>query len=191
MMGVRGLLGHARVYEVLRFLHAFYWIIVEVSDALEKAEGQVASGLNLHLALASQRVKIIKDHLRLALIEAGLNPDEKDDREKLRKIAGAISLETLEKIRETLKGLTEEYRSKGSPNISRLTSRLLELADVVNIAASILKTCGDTLEKNTGKHAWRIRLILQAIVKDLEFIAQMHQQLASNPQMLESPEAPF
>lgn len=171
-------------YSVLQVLYAFYWVMVDIRDALEDAAGKASEGLRFHLMLASKRCNVIIEHLRMALEEAGVKPDERLGEEELLRRIGALSIETLENIRSTLKGLIGDLASGGKREVSWLISKLMEFADVIYIAVGLLRAFSDSLKESRNEHVWRTSLILRTIAQDLEVIANAHRYLASNPEML-------
>lgn len=174
--------GADSVFELMRLVRAFYWIMVDVLEVLEAAGGRAAPGLRFHLDLAGKRVKIILEHLKTAIEEAGLSLGEKMSGEELRRVAGSISIDILRDLREVVKGFVE-CRTSGS-QAPLLASRLMDFAGVMNIAAGILRICTQNLRGELDKHAFKACLALEAAAQDLELMAQIHCQLASNHQML-------
>lgn len=171
-------------YEMLQVLYAFYWVMVDILGALKDAADSVGEGMRFHLMLASIRCKVIVEHLRIAIEEAGIKPDERPSEEELRRRIGALPIETLESIKSTLKGLIGELASGGRREASWLASKLTEFADVICIAVGLLKVFLDDLKESPDERFWKTILILQTVAQDLEIIVNAHRYLASNPDIL-------
>lgn len=171
-------------HDAHRILYAFYWIMMDILSALEEATSKVNGGIKLHLTLAYKRCNLIIEHLKIALEETGLEPDERLRKEELERIIGTLSIETLENIRDALKKLINELASSGNYNASWLSSKLTEFADIICIASGLLRALSNSLKNSQGEYIWRTRLILQIIAQDLEVIVNTHRYLASNPEML-------
>ncbi|MEM1582730.1 MAG: hypothetical protein QXK89_09525 [Candidatus Bathyarchaeia archaeon] len=171
-------------YNVFQILHAFYWVMVDILGTLKDAAGKVNGGVKLHLILASKRVNLIVEQLMIALEQAGIKIDERMSEEEIRKRIGALSLETLESIRETLKRLIDELAAPGERNASWVSNKLKEIADVICIASGLLKAYSNSLKESQDESVWRTCLILQTVAQDLEVIVNANRYLASNPEML-------
>lgn len=171
-------------HEVLQALYAFYWVMLDILDALEDAACRASGRMRFHLVLAGRRCNIIVEHLRMVLEEAGIKPDERLGEGELRRRIGAFSIETLENVRGILKDLIGELSSGGKCGVSWLVSKLTEVADTICVAVGLLRAFSDSLKESQDEHAWRTSLILQIVAQDLEIIANAHRHLASNPEML-------
>ncbi|MEM1507097.1 MAG: hypothetical protein QXU02_02840 [Candidatus Bathyarchaeia archaeon] len=167
-----------------QLLFAFYWIMTDILDFLENAVNRADGGLRFHLMLASKRIRIIIDHLKVALEEVGIELRERPGDEYMRRILGAISVETLENIRGVFESLIKEQGSGGRRGAFWLSYKLTEIADVICIVSSLLKHIAADLNNCSDERSWRVFLILQIVVRDLEVIVNVHHHLASNPGML-------
>lgn len=172
------------IHNALQILYAFYWVMVDILDALKDATGRVSERMRFHLALAGRRCNIIVEHLRIALEEAGIRLNERMGEEELRRGIGTLPIETLENIRSTLKGLIDDLASGEKREVSWLSLKLMEFADIICVAVGLLKAFSDNLKEGQDERIWRTRLIIQIVAQDLEVIVNAHRYLASNPEML-------
>ncbi|MEM2273731.1 MAG: hypothetical protein QXX56_05935 [Candidatus Bathyarchaeia archaeon] len=134
--------------------------------------------------LASKRVDLIIKQLRIVLEQVGIRLDEEMREEEIQRRIGALSLETIKSVRDTVKGLIKDLASHGECNTSWVSSKLMEFTDIICIASGLLKACSNSLKESHDVHIWRACLILQTVAQDLEVIANAHRCLASNPEML-------
>lgn len=171
-------------HDIPKILQALYWIVVDISNTLEEGKCKANRGLRLHLMLASKRFNIIIEHLKIALEEAGIELDERLEEEEIRKRIGTLSINTLEDVKKTIKKIINESVSNNECKASWLSSKLIEFADVISIACCLLKMYLESLRGSTNEYTWRICLILQIVVHDLEIIENTHRYLASNLEML-------
>ncbi|MEM0216544.1 MAG: hypothetical protein QXK78_02520 [Candidatus Bathyarchaeia archaeon] len=171
-------------HDAHQLLQAFYWVMMDVSNSLEEAMDKADGGVKLHLMLASKRCNLIIEHIKIAIEGVELNPDKKPNREKLESILGTLSIETLENIKSTIKKLINDLASSGNCNPSWLSTKLMEIANIICIASGLLRAFSNSLKDNQNENTWRTCLILQTIAQDLEIIANTHRYIASNPKML-------
>lgn len=171
-------------YEVPQIFHALYWILMDVFNALEEAKNKTSGGLKLHLTLASKRCGIIVEHLKIALEESGIKPDERLEEEEMRRRIGTLPMDALENVKNTIKRIIGEFSSDEKCEASWLSSKLVELADIISIASCLLKIYLEDLRGSNDERIWKTCLILRVIICDLEIIENTHRYLASNPEML-------
>lgn len=117
-------------YNAFQVLHAFYWVMTDILGALEDAIYRASGGVKLHLMLVGKRVNLIVEQLRIALEQAGIKLGEEIMMREVRRRIGALSLETLESVRGTVKTLIKELAAHGECNVSKISSKLMEFADV-------------------------------------------------------------
>ncbi|MEM1514545.1 MAG: hypothetical protein QXH24_00590 [Candidatus Bathyarchaeia archaeon] len=171
---------HDLAFSIFQILHAFYWIMIDMLDALKDAASKANEGLRFHLTLAIKRINIIIEHLKIALEGAGVKLDEREVQRKIDK----LSIKMLEDFRNSLKKIVNELVSNRECEISWLSSKLKEIADIIYFASGLLKAYSDSLKKNQDERIWRTCLIIDVIVQDLEVIVNIHRYLTSNAEML-------
>ncbi|MEM0231670.1 MAG: hypothetical protein QXW27_00535 [Candidatus Methanomethylicaceae archaeon] len=171
------------IKEFPHILHAVYWVVIDVSNTLEEAKNKINNkGLKLHLTLSSKRFNIIAEHIRIVLEEVGIKPDERLEKEELRRRIGVLPIEALEDFEKTIKKIINEFIFNNKYEVPWLSSKLTETANIISIASSLLKIYLEILKKN--EYTLKTCLILQTIIYDLEIIENVHRNLALNSEIL-------
>ncbi len=172
------MLRKSLVGAILCSLKAYYWIFVEVAEALKSLTSKTNNQFfRHHSTLACKRVESIVEGLKLTLQTLGFSLEGRPSRDWLVNVAGTYPVRVLENLKKDLEELTSNVDMIFSGRPQLLTGVLEEYARMADMASHMIRVYKNYLAREKSDRFKRAVLILENVARDLDIIVLRHREI--------------